>query len=322
MRTSQFLSITLLLLSVFASCGGGSGGGGGGGNPQEEEDPTTGGTGGGTSGGAAGGTGGGGGAQFNVTVDSEVTAAERTALNSSINLTESMQINGSSVPGFTEVFKGSRSSNVVNYLNSRVNYVISFNTPYDSRYLYEVIGLLSLQDYYGQNPSSYIWYTALANERINGINVDYEISGTPRDINSSHIGVIGLGNIFATPQSSDVVNAITLVHEARHSDCPGGAWASDINRFSVGLQTINAKCGQLHFGFAGSDADPWGPYAIDFIYSKAIEQTCTSCTPEQKSQAQANALDVQSRAYDIQGTVNGAYGPPDLSNSAQVREDL
>jgi hypothetical protein len=84
----------------------------------------------------------------------------------------------------------------------------------------------------------------------------------------------------------------------------------------------NVECGQLHSRPDGGDAFAWGPYLIDFIYSKTIADTCSNCTQTQIQQAQLNANMVQGRAYDINGTINGIYGPPDMSNSNDVRDDL
>jgi hypothetical protein len=125
---------------------------------------------------------------------------------------------------------------------------------------------------------------------------------------------------------SDYTLAITLVHEARHSDCPDGTLASDVINVvqaggNLGVIT-NPDCGQLHFGPGGSDFSAWGPYAIDYIYSIAIFDACTNCTESQKQQALANANQVQGVAFDINGTLNGVYAYPDMSNSITVRDDL
>jgi hypothetical protein len=174
--------------------------------------------------------------------------------------------------------------------------------------------------YYAANPSVFIWYISLLNEPED---VRFQTNNSFVDINSSRIGVMQLGDIFTTEDT--ISDAITLVHEARHSDCPEGALASEIVRFDSGLSVIDHTCGQLHGSCPdGSSCDviPWGPYAVDYIYSLAIERTCTSCTQTEIQQARVNANYVQGAAYEIEATMNGEFGPPDMRNSNQVRDDL
>lgn len=307
MTSSKFSFFLIILLA--ASCGGkGSNGSDGSVDTQQREEDTTGGTSGGTT-------------KFDVTLDSELTSAERTSLKSSFNLLENLRINGSSIYGFSKIFGGTRSSNVVNYLERRVNYILSENTNIDSRLMIPTIETARFLDYFALNPSVFVWYKDV----YYSDRVLFVISNIPQEVNSSRFGVVQLGNIFT--DSDAITQAVTLVHEARHSDCPGGALLSDVVGFTESGRTPqNKKCGQLHTDTIcpGSSCDgfAWGPYAIDFIYSLTIFKTCSSCTETQKIQAQTNANQVQGAAFDIIGTLNGVYGEPDMSNSIQVRNDL
>jgi hypothetical protein len=322
--------ISLILTVIFSSlilvsCSGSSGGGSDP-APQEEEDTggttggTSGGTTGGTSGGTTGGTSGGSTGGVDVTIDSELTKAELSKLNASLKLIESLQIDGSRISGFSQIFGGTRSSNVVKYFENRINYVISQNTDYRTRLVLASLAPLSKLGYYAANPSVFIWYISLFNEPED---VRFKINNRLVDITSTRIGVMQLGDIFTTEDT--ISDAITLIHEARHSDCPEGALASEVLRFYNGLSVIDHTCGQLHGSCAGGgscDVIPWGPYAIDYIYSLAIERTCTSCTQTEIQQARVNANYVQGAAFEIQATMNGDFGSPDMRNSNQVRNDL
>lgn len=313
MKLVKLPLILLIPLSILISCSGDSGGGSG----QQREDipPPTGGTDEDTTGGTSGGT-----ANFDVTLDSELTPAEKTSTQNSIKILESLKIDGSRTEGFSKVFGGNQTSDVVSFLERRVNYIFSEGTDYRTRLVLNSFRLKNNLAYFGMNLSVDIWYTSLINEpddvriRINNKNVD---------ITSSRIGVVNLGDIFT--QSDAITQAITLVHEARHSDCPEGALVSEIQRWYNGLPPINHTCGQLHGSCPdGSSCDviPWGPYAVDFIYSISIVNGCSNCSETQRQQAQINANMVQGAAYDINGTMNGVHGPPNMSNSNQIRNDL
>lgn len=312
MRIIRLLFLPLLTLSLLASCGGSSGGGGG----QQREEDTTGETAGGTSGGTTGGN-----SNFDVTLDSALTRAERISVNNSIDLLEKLKLDGSRISGFSQIFGGNRSSNVVNYLERRVNYIISQFTTHGSRLLLPTPPAVINLETFASNSSALLWYFDRYYAQEGGAR--YVISDRPRDINSSLFGVVKLGDIFTT--SDAITQAITLVHEARHSDCPGGAVLSDIVNFvESNVIPQNKKCGQLHTTCSGNSCDgiPWGPYAIDFIYSLTIFETCSNCSEIQRLQALSNANQVQGAAFDINGTMNGVYGRPNMSTSTQVRNDL
>lgn len=321
MRADRILFLILSLI-FLASCGGSGGGGG-----SDREETTTGGTEGGSTGGTTtggtttGGTTTGGSVNFDVTLDSALTASERSAVNGSINLLETIRIDGSKTDGFSEVFGGNSESNVVSYMENRVNYVVSEFTDHNSRILVPSSPALRKLQVYASNSSVLFWY--IDQYFSQGGGAKYVISNVPREINSSRIGIIQLGDIFGS--SDTITQAITLVHEARHSDCPDGALASDIVNFvEHGFSPLNKSCGQLHGSCGGNSCDQfaWGPYAIDYIYSISIVNGCTSCSFTEKQQAQINANMVQDAAFDIEGTMNGSHGRPDMSNSTQVRDDL
>lgn len=318
MKLFRLFFFPLLALFILASCGGssGGGGGGGGGGEQREEEPT-----GGTTGGTSGG---GGGSKFDVVLDSELTGGERVSTNNSIDLLERLTIDGSRISGFSQIFGGNRTSNVVNYLEARVNYIVSQNTSHSSRLIYPSGSAFNNLEFFASNQSVTFWYFDQYYAQEGGVR--YLINDRPRNINSSRIGIVQLGDIFT--RADAITQAITLVHEARHSDCPEGALLSDILNVAesggnIGLAQ-NKKCGQLHSSCSGLSCDsfPWGPYAIDYIYSLAIFETCSNCSETQKLQALSNANQVQNAAFDINGTMNGVYGRPNMSNSTRVRNDL
>lgn len=326
MRPAQLYFIPFIGLLLIASC---SGGGGGGGGQSEEAPPTTGGTSGGSTGGTSGGTTGGtsggtsGGTGVDITYDSELTPQESQALTSSTKAMATYQIDGSRIKYFSQVFGGNRSSSVVNYVETRVNYALSGDTNYQDRLVPPPSLLRNLQ-VFAFNPSTSIWYDAKAAEPTD---TKIRINNQLVDINSSRIGVMQFGDLYVGSPAS--LQAATIVHEARHSDCTGGALATDIDRHEQGLPKENKKCGHLHgvcppghiyAGQVACDLLPWGAYIMDAMYSVAIVETCTNCSEADLQAAEANALDCLERpAYSIEDLFNGALGAPDMSSSSTVR---
>src|SRR5262249_4759019 len=137
-------------------------------------------------------------------------------------------------------------------------------------------------------------------------------------LNSSRVGIIqlGVGYTQKVGQGSEqryarteVERVSTLVHEARHSDCTGGLWKSDLERFRKGDMPTHRECGHLHIncppdhalaGLPACDGAPWGAYAIGGLYSAGVFKTCKNCDEKTKALAKADALDQLSRVQGLE----------------------
>ena len=260
----------------------------------------------------------------NLVFDAEMTPEERNSLSTSIEAMKTFAIDGSNIRWFSEIFGGTNSTAVFNYFDTRVNYALSASTDVSSRFVTNssAMSMYNMQ-VFASNPSFLLWYTSKISEPQD---LKFLVNNTPIDIESTRIGVMQFGDIFTT--SDTALQAITLVHEARHSDCTGGALASDVERFRSGLIPENKSCAHLHTfcppghpleGIVACDAHPWGAYVIDAIYSLAISENCTSCTETQKQAAEINFFDVVNRPLFLEDLLNGEFGPPDMSSSSEVR---
>lgn len=135
-----------------------------------------------------------------MTLDSELTQAERLSLDNSIDLLEKMQLDGSRIAGFSDIFGGNRSSNVVSYLERRVNYITSqFTDPFSRLVLPPIVAARSL-DYYALNASVTYWYADQYFEPEG--EAQYVISGRPRDITSILSLYMKLVAIVQKPRSN------------------------------------------------------------------------------------------------------------------------
>lgn len=321
MKKSNIIPLTLLTLFLLSSCGSDDDDSSSA-VPQEEEAPTTsGGSGGGTSGGTTGGSGG-----AEITYDSDLRPSERAALDTSRRKLSNMRINGTNARYFSTIFGGNRSSNVVNYVEARVNYAISEATPFDSRFVRESLHLPSIE-VQAFNPSLLIW---LESKIIEPEDLKYRINNRLIDINNTRIGVMQFGSGFVNRQ--DAFRSMTIVHEARHSDCTGGTWRSDIERWRNSRELpLNATCAHLHelcppgnpYGGTNScDFEPWGAYIIQAIYAAVILQTCTNCSEADRQDADIALTDAVIKVMDVESHLNGNFGTPNMSSSPNVREDL
>lgn len=265
--------------------------------------------------------------QGGVVFDTELSEREATALSESISTISDLPIDGSQIRRFAEVFGGNSSSHVAVFFDERVNYALSASTELENRLVITSTFIFSPTnaETLASNPSLPLWYFAKINEpSIVGVLINNE----QIPVDSSRIGLIQVGEIY--PRLDSIQQATTLVHEARHSDCTGGALASDLDRYRNGELPINNLCGHLHVKCPENhpyeneyacDEKPWGAYVIGAMYAVAVSQTCSTCSGSQRTTAEAMALDSLSRAlYDIEDLFNGRFGPPDMSSSNAVKE--
>jgi hypothetical protein len=301
----SFLTIVFMMLALLtvSSCGGEDGSS----DEQRQEEGQT-----------SGGSNG-----VDLTYDSELSNDEANALTNSTSLMSSLNIDGSQIRRFSQIFGGNTSSDVVSFFETRVNYALSAATNLESRLVASSAFALEAQTL-ASNPSTVLWYIAEINDaqeprfRINNRNVP---------IRSSRIGVMQFGESFST--LDPILQVMTLVHEARHSDCTGGALRSDLERVSNGQLPENNACGHLHVtcppghpyaGEPACDEHPWGAYVTGAIYAGSISLACPSCTEAQRTVAEAISLDSLSRLlYDFDDLMNGTFGPPDMSSSSQIK---
>lgn len=302
MKLSGFL--LLFAFVILTSCGGNSGGGGSG---QLEENPDG----------------------AHITYDSELSLAEKQALEESTRALGSYNINGGEIRRFSQIFGGNQPSSVVNFFENRVKYGLSENTDLVARLVVEPGPAFTQTELaiIANNPSSTLWFASKLSEPDD---LKIRINNQLIDINSSRIGVMRFGANFAAIET--IQQVIVLVHEARHSDCTGGVLASDLERIRNRMDTIENTCGHSHVlcpsgpyeGQFACDSHPWGAYAVSAIYSLALAETCANCSEDERAIAFAMHFDSTSRylSFNYEDMLDGRFGPPDMSSSNRVRQDL
>jgi len=257
-----------------------------------------------------------------LTYDQEVSSGKRLQFNQDIETQKSLQIDGSKIRRFNDIFGGPKSSDVISFMDTRINYVIDSETDINNRILVRELNAVQPETV-ATNIGMGLWQLSLA---LESQKIDFEINDSPVPINSGRTGIIQLGSIFDRLSTSERFG--TLVHEARHSDCTGGMLQSDIERIRNNQQPLNYKCGHRHeicpggHPYEGSfacDAHPWGAYVVQSIFAASIALTCANCSESQKTVAEAISIDSASRLlYDLNELLEGRLGPPDMSDSSRV----
>lgn len=189
------------------------------------------------------------------------------------------------------------------------------------------------------NLSAPLWFahvqrpTASSSIRFNGQSIA---------VRSARLGAIRLeAPYFAlagTGRYTPLYRVATLVHEARHSDCPGGLDAEDVRRIRSHAYPANRACGHAHSAcpatiplpsggfephpYAGAlacDAVPWGAYAVQAAFALGFARDCRDCTEAERQEMQMLAIDSMLRVGEkATALMRGELGPPDLSSSARA----
>lgn len=263
-----------------------------------------------------------------LTYDKDLTSSEQSALDESTRRLWTIVVDGNRVRRFNDVFGGSSSKNVANFFDSRVNYALSSETDLRGRIVTDLVSSIQGEEpeTLALNPSSVLWYLAKVNEPEK---IKFHVNDKLLDISSSRIGIMQFGESFS--KLDPILQVTTLIHEARHSDCTGGALRSDLERFKNNERLLNHKCGHTHVqcpvghpyeGAFACDEHPWGAYIVGALYAGAVALTCVNCLEQEKTLADSISLDsLQRLLYNLDQLLDGKLGPADMSSSNTVRQD-
>ncbi|MBI2606408.1 MAG: hypothetical protein HYW49_10040 [Deltaproteobacteria bacterium] len=279
-------------------------------------------------------------AAISIKFDPALTYSEKQMVIGDINAMTRFKLQFLPKSYFAHVFGGTSASNVIDFLDARINYIIPQSADLEARLRMGTI-YKSLGDESGAskpaeaftmatNIGMVLWLEREAN-RPHEIRFTFGDAMIPLD--SSRIGIVQLGEGYTNPKFELVARTGTLVHEARHSDCTGGLTKADIARLKQGELPEKRTCGHMHVtcpakhamhGLAACDDHMWGAYAVGAMYENALssEKTCLNCDEETLAIAKMAAFDSLSRILVIKDFMSGKAGLPDMSSSGVIDTDL
>jgi len=212
-----------------------------------------------------------------------------------------------------QVFGGTSSQSVLRYLDERVNYIYGAETL-----LERLPAVGSGPVLFATNIGVSLW---LQQEAIRPQKLEISWNGQPLSVDSSRVGIVKLGKGY---RGANVVpRVLTLIHEARHSDCTGGLSQADLTLVKAGKLPENRGCGNLHTicpaghayeGLYACDSHPWGAYTVDALFAKSLSENCVTCTPKEKALAKAAMIDSISRIPMWKEMMDGKHGAPDMTS--------
>ncbi len=272
------------------------------------------------------------------TMDPELTTEERELLSSDINKASQFQVQVEPKSFYGIAFGSGDASGAIRYLSERVHYVLPASVNLDSRIVFhqELSSFVGQNDFAGlymmaMNVGTALWLQAT---QIAPHQIGFQMGNQVIPLTSSRVGIIQLGQGYTLKHNGEyafpeLARITTLIHEARHSDCTGGLIRSDLEKIEAGEIPEHHSCGHLHVrcpeghdyeGAFACDADAWGAYSIEALYSAAMVKNCTNCTSEEQKLALMIFADSYSRVIPANDMLQGKLGLPDMSSSNKIHD--
>lgn len=234
---------------------------------------------------------------------------------------------------FRDIFGGSTSKDVLNFIDDRVSIIVPFG--FDP----ELSQLISTENdsdntsavddrkdeekaTVAENLGVAFWLASVV-ENIPSLRM--KLGNSYLSLNSPRVGIVKLGKHYT--EFDQFTRMSTWVHEARHSDCTGGLSDSQINSVRKSKDpkvAQNWTCGHLHTicpkghlyeGFAACDNSDWGAYAVGAVFGDMVGSDCLNCTAEQKEIAMSYSLDSWNRVLNAEALQAGKLGKPDMTSA-------
>ena len=252
-------------------------------------------------------------AELSISGPNALTIPERLRLQQDFNSFKNFAVDAK--PGwFSKVFGGSNMDFVYQYLSPRLNFFVSGNaeqTGGKSLVVAANYGPSFWASLYSQQSGS---HTTLASKDVNGRLVS---------LDSPRRGMIYLGKQYNSLKVPQIRRLATLVHEARHSDCPVAPSADQLKNFFSSGERGGSTCNYSHAvcpaghaleGLEACDTLPWGAYGVSAVFLDKIAKDCSSCSEEEKQLALIFSMETKSRVLVIEEMMSGKLGEPNMES--------
>ncbi len=251
----------------------------------------------------------------------------------------------SSSGAFTKIFGGTTGTDVLHYMNERVHYFITNDSPMDfyprtfthKSWASDNVTADSDIVIAASNFGGELWFQGL----LDGVTFRYSYKNEKDvPVTSPRVGIIRMGEGYLKKMTkSKLMPSVSrqgiLLHEARHSDCTGGLnqdaleagrKAPSYKKFIDGFPRraclhLHTLCpsGHTYENLAACDSEAWGSYAVEAIYLTAMIKNMPSDEIE-TNVMRMDALDRYTRLqFNVQEMFDGKLGAPDMSSVTEVK---
>lgn len=263
-----------------------------------------------------------------IAFDDQLTAGEKRALAEDWarvgSLTLSNSGNATLDQAYATLFGGATAS-VANFITTRSKYFASVET--DMGFGRPDNGVVAA------NYSIFFWIQGMLDAANPASPASYRAEDGRTIANTSpRVGIVQFGDYFSSGSADSLFRIGTLVHEARHSDCPNGISATQLSAIRTDLNNgggfdLFSHIGSCAFphtlcpsghelaGIAACDTgDGWGAYAIEVALFRKIYNNCQNCSEAEIQAALISLNDNASRILKLTQLTNGSLGLPNMNH--------
>lgn len=222
-------------------------------------------------------------------------------------------------PWFEKIFGGSDSASVLRFIDERIDYLVDGSYDFAKRGMADPLALnfgaeLFLAHLYrgGRVP-----WLKIGDERVY--------------VKDSRVGIVELYDSFFAmgedQESRYFHQVLTLVHESRHSDCPGGLTKVELTKFVEQDAWTNFQCTHPHvkcpLGHRGAgrqrcDQGGWGAHAVAAVFADRVAH-CANCSSQLVQNAMRASTSSARMILDRQKLFSGKMGAPRLDHDPVMR---
>lgn len=228
--------------------------------------------------------------KINAELSKILSSSRKEIISRAFNKIEAIDFDYEKVSPEFKKFYGKDKNALISYINDRIKFIVDESEPFSHRGMFQPVAV---------NLGTALWISALnAGKQVNYV----VLNDKNIKIQSPRSGIIQLNGFFYN--SETIFQISTLLHEARHSDCPHGIKTKANGEYDF------QDCGYPHNSGGGVEIDKdrfaWGAYAASYLFGEAITNACTNCTDDEKMMG----LVIQS---DAQNHILPFVDSPDMS---------
>lgn len=246
---------------------------------------------------------------YRLRLDEGLTPLVRSWVTLDLQKLMGLNIEASEDSAYAKIFGGTGEENVLRYFFSRIAAIV--NTDFDDFSL-ETTPLI---DAPGSSTLASNLGTALLLENIylqskSGLRKSARIAGQTILPEPGRNGILMLGPAYTRSEADQILRLSTLVHEARHTDCPVPPSAEILTPLLESESRIDGmsglQCGNFHIpcpegseleGILACDNRPDGAYGAASAFALALDRSCENCTERERARARITWLENKNRIY-------------------------
>jgi uncharacterized protein YjbI with pentapeptide repeats len=206
---------------------------------------------------------------------------------------------------FSSIFGGSTQEDLISYFFSRISAIVrkDFND-------FQLRLAPPLSSTLASNLGTALMFENIYTQRKTGHQRSAKVNGQQITPSPGLNGILMLGPGYTRSETNQSLRLSTLVHEARHTDCPSPPSADQLGPAFEGetphQDLSELQCGYFHImcpkgseleGLRACDNQDDGAYGATRAFAEALDRSCENCTERERARARIVWLEAKNRIF-------------------------